>query len=361
VTSILFYVSGHGFGHARRMTQVLRALSAAAPDISIHLRTAAPPRVFEPISPAQIQHSAIDSGMVEAGTLRIDRQATLDHLDRFVADSESIISQEIDALSVLRPSMVITDIPFLAADVAAAVGVPCVGISNFTWDWIYQSLFGSDAQYAPIHERIVQSYARFAAILQLPFGRTCDQIRQTIPMPLIAPQSTRSKWEILTRIGIGPSDKRKRVLFATRGGISPGALVTAANQCPEALFLSNREMPADGAGNVKSFELSAGLDFSDVLSVCDVVVSKLGYGIVAECISAGVRLLWPRRFGFVEDQISEQELPRYVPTMEISHEDYASGNWGGALRELMKQSTPRQTMPTDGAEQCAKWIIESLE
>jgi hypothetical protein len=360
VQSILFYVSGHGFGHARRMTQVMRALRAIAPDVAIHVRTAAPPRVFEPIAPRQIQSSQIDSGMVEADTLSIDRPATLEHLERFIADSDSIVRSEIDAVLALRPSMIVADVPFLAGDVSAALGVPCIGISNFTWEWIYQSFFGNEPRYRPIHEGIVQSYSHFNAILQLPFGQTCPQIQQTIPMPLIAPRSTRSKLEILSQLGMDPNDRRPRALFATRGGISPQALATAAMQCPQMLFLSSIELREVGPSNLKSFHLSAGLDFSDVLSACDVVVSKLGYGIVAECIAARVRLLWPRRNGFAEDDITECELPKYVPTMEISHEDYASGNWGSALQGLIALPLPNETMRTDGAEQCVKWIVRSL-
>jgi hypothetical protein len=342
------------------MTQVMRALAAAAPDVGIQVRTAAPARVFEPIAPQQIQHSEIDSGMVEASALAIDPQGSLEHLEQFMARPQSIISAETECASAMAPAMIVADIPFLAGDVAAAIGVPCMGISNFTWDWIYHSLFGAAARYAPLHQQIVASYSRFSALLQLPFGQTCAAIPQTIPMPLIAPRSRRNREQILLQIGIDASDPRPRVLFATRGGISPQALLTAALGTPEMLFLSAMELPANRPANLKNFDLATGLDFSDVLGVCDVVVSKLGYGIVAECIAARVRLLWPRRYGFAEDAITEQELPKYVPTMEIPHNDYLSGNWSAALRKLIAQPLPAETMRTDGAEQCASRIIASL-
>ena len=44
---ILFYVSGHGYGHATRTNAVIEALLSAQPDLTIHVRTTAPPFLFD--------------------------------------------------------------------------------------------------------------------------------------------------------------------------------------------------------------------------------------------------------------------------------------------------------------------------
>ena len=44
--SVVFYISGHGFGHAIRQIAVINALHELAPDISIVVRTAAPEWLF---------------------------------------------------------------------------------------------------------------------------------------------------------------------------------------------------------------------------------------------------------------------------------------------------------------------------
>src|SRR5579884_760934 len=86
---ILFYVSGHGFGHARRMTQLIVALRHTAADVAVHVRTAAPAKVFEPLDPCFIHPSTIDAGMVESNALAIDPPATLEHLVHFMQRRES--------------------------------------------------------------------------------------------------------------------------------------------------------------------------------------------------------------------------------------------------------------------------------
>ena len=45
--SILYYVTGHGYGHAVRSNQVIRALQEAAPGLLVHVRSTAPEWLFE--------------------------------------------------------------------------------------------------------------------------------------------------------------------------------------------------------------------------------------------------------------------------------------------------------------------------
>src|SRR5438874_914229 len=133
---ILFYVSGHGFGHARRVAQVIRALAERAPDVEAHVRTAAPRHIFEPAVLAGFAPSDLDAGMVEDGPLRIDAQGTLRRLEDLLGRREHILADELAAVRAIGPRLIVADVPFLAGDVAAAAGVPCLAVSNFTWDWI---------------------------------------------------------------------------------------------------------------------------------------------------------------------------------------------------------------------------------
>ena len=43
---ILFYVSGHGFGHATRSAEVIRAFGNDHPEIAVRVVTTAPQRIF---------------------------------------------------------------------------------------------------------------------------------------------------------------------------------------------------------------------------------------------------------------------------------------------------------------------------
>ena len=354
--SVLFYISGHGYGHARRMTQVIRELISLSPDIQVHIRSAAPARVFEPLPPGWIETSDIDAGLVEKDPLTIDREGSLNRLIAFMARRDSIIADEVALVRRLKPELIVADIPFLAGDVAAEAGVPCMGISNFTWDWIYENLFGDDPRYAPLGRAIADSYAKMSPLLELPFGQTCPAIPRKVAVPPIALQSQRDPVEILAQLGIAPDDRRPRVLIGTRGALFPDILTRAAADAGEFLFLCPHESAAAVPPNGLAIPLGPGLDFSDVLKISDVVVSKLGYGMISECICSQTRLVWPPRDGFAEDDIVAAEAPKYVPILRMPIEAYQAGQWGTSLREAIQLPAAKHRLVTNGAQVCAAAI-----
>ena len=75
MSSILYYITGHGYGHAVRSNQVIRSLKKARPDADIQVRTTAPKWLF----PKTVRYSrqAIDVGIVQRDSLEMDLDATL--------------------------------------------------------------------------------------------------------------------------------------------------------------------------------------------------------------------------------------------------------------------------------------------
>ena len=85
---IAFYISGHGYGHAVRMSEVIRHLQALQPTLDISIRTTAPANLFQ----HPIHHVHFDAGAIESpDTLSIDPAATLARLQATLADKQAII------------------------------------------------------------------------------------------------------------------------------------------------------------------------------------------------------------------------------------------------------------------------------
>lgn len=360
--SILFYVSGHGFGHARRMTQVMLALRERRPDYSITVRTAAPPRVFDPLPQSLIEPCDIDAGLSEIDPLTIDRPRSLARVLAFMERRDAIAAAEVAAVQRIAPAMIVADIPFLAAEVARQTGVPCVGISNFTWDWIYEALFQDEAAYAAIAPLIRRAHAKFTALLELPLGMTSPAIATKIAMPLISMKSRRRSADILQRLRIAADDRRLRVLFGTRGALGLATLARAAAGAPRWHFLCAADPSVALPQNATGFALGRDLDFSDVLAISDVVVSKLGYGIISECIATQKPMIWPPRVGFAEDRIVADIAPRHMPLLPMPRDAFEAGDWLPYLDRAMNLLPETgEPMPTDGAEACASWLIDAIE
>lgn len=354
---ILFYISGHGFGHARRTAQVIASLLTHYPAIRISARTSAPASIFTAVGlPGdRIASSSIDTGVVEDNALTIDPQRTLERIAALLAMREQTIAAELAAVGDAGVTLIATDIPFLAGDVAHALGVPCVAMGNFTWDWIYAPYFAEHPHGGEMRESIRRSYALMTAVLRQGFAHPMDQFPRVVDVPLVVTRSRLEPADALRRLGLDSRDARPRVLLGMRGGTSLAALVAGVLGSPHFLFVTVQPLPPDSPPNVRQVSLD-GLDFADLLSVCDVIISKLGYGIVADSIAADTRLVWPRRTGFREDPLFEAEAPAYLRMREISREDYAAGRWEESLRAVMASPAPRVQPRMDGAEVCADFL-----
>ncbi|HUY31236.1 MAG TPA: hypothetical protein VMV69_00540 [Pirellulales bacterium] len=361
--TILYYVSGHGYGHATRASEIMRALARRSPETRIVVRTNAPAHLFAGIPNVTVQSTphSLDPGAVEeTDALGVDVPATMRRIEQYYRDREALVVGEAALVRSEKASLVVADIPPLAGDVAEAAGVPGLAIGNFTWDWIYEPFFVDDSR-RHLLSWIRDGYTKLGTYLRLPFspGEGHDMFRRVVPVPLVARHASRGPGEVLARLRIDPADRRPRVLLAMRGRIPPQARASAAAANRDWLFLHFEADADDEHENCRGVTLGAELTFGDVLSVCDIAVSKLGYGILSECVAAGKALLAPPRRHFREDEVFDREAARYVRWQPISADDFTAGDWSAHLRRLMAMPPAAQTMPADGADACAK-IIASV-
>jgi hypothetical protein len=165
-------------------------------------------------------------------------------------------------------------------------------------------------------------------------------------MPLVVGRPKLEPAEVLRRLGVDPADRRPRVLFGIRGSVPIETLAAAAANAPDLLFVC----PANEADDLPPGVVPApvgshvpvgGLDFSDVLRACDVVLGKMGYGLVAECVASGTALLWPRRTGFREDEVTERDGPRFMRMRELPA--------AGLPRRPVGRPRPRRGRPAEAA------------
>jgi hypothetical protein len=344
VGSLAYYISGHGYGHARRSAEVIRAVAAKSPGIIIHVRTSAPEMIFEGIPGVRYEHLEIDSGAVERDLLTIDPELTLRKAQSIIENAAAIVESEAEFLKRAGVGMIAADVPFLAGDIAEAAGIPCYAVSNFTWDWIYEPFVEHLPQYTPLLESIRASYRKMTGVIRLPFPQPTNIFRKTLDAPLVAWRGIRNRADVLRKLKIDADDPRPKIVLGMRGAADPSLLEKAASDAPDMLFLSP---PKD-------------LEFIEALAVCDAAVTKLGYGIVADCIAAQTALLWPRRSGFREDEITGTEAAKYTRMREIPVADFLNGRWAAHLRLLLAQPKPTRRMDVGGAEFCAEALLGAM-
>jgi hypothetical protein len=347
----VFYVSGHGFGHATRTSEVIRELRYLRPSCRIFVR-ALTPREFFPHD-VLYERTAIDTGVVEcADGLSVDTPASVVALRGLLAQADAIIRSESAFVVRNGIDLVVADIPFLAGEIAPEV--PHVAIGNFTWDWIYEPMLASSD--SGLLERIRHAYRTFDRILRLPLSQPdgWDIFRTCTDVPLITRRSGRDRAEVRMAIGL---DHRPAVLLGSRVAVSAEALQRAASTCPEFQFLT---LASGGPDNVRYVALNRDFSFSDVLHASDFVVAKLGYSIAAECIAASKPILYPPRAGFREEEVLPAKLSEYLPATQLPVSDFAAGRWRDGLTSLATAPHPGRSTALDGAEVCASVLSETI-
>lgn len=364
--TVVFYISGHGFGHASRQVEVMHALQARVPSASIVIRSAVDPHLLSRTLnvPYDLHPGACDVGIVQRSSVEHDHEATARAAVEFYSSWDERIAAELRRLAGLDVALIVADIPPIAFEVATALGVPSVAIANFTWDWIYADEPALKDQTWLI-ERIAAAYRHATVALELPFSGGFEVFPARQRLPLIARQPTRARAE--TRSALGIPATRPAALLSFGGYGMPALDLNRVDAAPGWTLVTTDRVtpggPALGAHVVRIDERafrSTGFRYEDLVAAVDAVITKPGYGIIAECITAGTAMLYTSRGHFREYDVLVGSLPRYVRSRFISQADLFAGRWRDALDALMAQPAPAETMATDGASHAAEELGRKL-
>jgi L-arabinokinase len=376
--TIAFYISGHGFGHASRDIEVLNALGRLAPGVAVAVRTSAPKWLFDLTltRPVDFTTRECDTGIVQVDSLSLDEAATVARASEFHARLDGLATEEARWLRAIGARLVVGDIPPLACAAGHAAGLPVVALGNFTWDWIYEGY----RQWLPTGSDLVETlgaaYALAHRALRLPMHGGFGTLREVVDLPFIARRSTRTPADTRRHLGL-PLD-RPLVLLSFGGyglqRIDLGAVgslagytvvvtadVTANRRANEAPSGAGSETFADNVRLVDEHGLYRdGLRYEDLVAAVDVVLTKPGYGIIAECVANNTAIVYTSRGHFVEYDVLVREMPRWLRCGFISNEDLLAGRWQQALDETLALPAPHETIAVDGAERAAEMILQHL-
>jgi L-arabinokinase len=349
--TVVFYISGHGLGHATRSIELLNALLARRPDVRFSVRTAAPLGLFRTSAPGTVEIAAVDTdaGVVQVDSLTIDEHETALGAARFYHTFHERVAAEAAFLDTVRATLVIGDIPPLAFAAAARAGIPSVAVGNFTWDWIYSGYETFDRLAPGVIEILRGAYAAATRALRLPLhGGFESMAAVTTDIPFIARRSTHDIG--VTRRMLGVPGDRPVVLVSFGPGGLPGlqAPYDAVAEAERLTVLA----PA--------LALPAPLTYQDLVAAADVVISKPGYGIVSECVANRTALLYTSRGRFVEYDLFVPEMPRLLRCRHLPQADLLAGRWGESVRELLAQPEAPEQPRIDGADVAVAEILNLI-
>lgn len=286
---INYYISGHGYGHATRSSQLVSALLEASSTTHVTIITTAPRHLFPSSPRASFISQEVDSAIVQPQPYSIDAVASFARLKSFLASTETPEWQRRarEILESTQCNLVLADAPYPLAWLGAREqGVKSMLVSNFTFDAIFTQLL----TYLPapdgeeqLVQRIEKLYATYDCAIRLPgyipfpfaekYWTEEDRARRLIDAPLVFRPPRAPRELVLERLGV-PADLRERqILLVQFGGqVADGTGESRVPNLPEGwICLSSRPVE-----DPRFFTFPEDVYSPDLVGAADVVLGKIG-------------------------------------------------------------------------------------
>jgi UDP:flavonoid glycosyltransferase YjiC (YdhE family) len=358
LSSILYYITGHGFGHAVRSHQVVRALKSRRPELRVCVRTTAPDWLFaNPPGAMHYSREAIDVGILQADSLEMDREKTLRACQKLLGAAPQIIEREVAFVHANQIRLILGDIPPLCFEIAARANLPSVGITNFTWDVIYGAYLSNFPGFRPPVERMTEWYSKASLALTLPYPCDMRMFPSVEPIPWIARTSSLTRAQARSKFGLPES---ATIVLTSFGGLGLERLPWGRIKQSTDFFFVATGKDHCSEGNLLVLP-DTQIHYEDLIRAADAIVTKPGYGIVADVIAQRVPILYTDRGDFDEyprlvEALRECATAEFIPQAEL-----LAGNVEPYLTELFSRDGHWPSVRLDGAQAAAERVLALLD
>jgi hypothetical protein len=374
--TVCFYISDYGTGHAARAVALIRAIVQHDESVRIIAKTAGPiefvkrslvhPRVsvVECRNDPEIIHIRGQATVDRAET----RQAFLLWMrswDVYVARERAFcLDNDID--------LILSDIAPQPFEVAEALDIPSLAISNFAWDTIYGHLFPDLEDVV----RLTDAYrsASFACILPFEIGMQIFPHSERVG--LVSRPMSVSRQEMRRRLGIADDD------FLVFIGPSPELISLSSSDMAVPRAHSQPTGPASpstvGGNSTVRFLVPSGVSLHGALAIpaaetesqnwigmCDCVVAKCGYSTISEAVRARIPLLVWKRDGFIEDEAIARRIESFGIGQTVSGAldgiDRCRGGYISVRAFKENYDTLENQYSTDGISEVLRVVEEMMQ
>ncbi|KAG5554388.1 hypothetical protein RHGRI_012048 [Rhododendron griersonianum] len=343
-----YYVTGHGFGHATRVVEVVRHLIYAGHDV--HVVTGAPDFVFttEIQSPKLfLRKLVLDCGAVQADALTVDRLASLEkYSETAVVPRASILATEVEWLNSIKADLVVSDVVPVACRAAADAGIRSVCVTNFRVCDGSRSSSSNNSLAVPafrdvmdvplvvrrLHksrkELIDDSKEEQRVIWKLKSNDGTLKLTKynhyvSLISWILQNGPTKRDNEVRKELGIGDDVK---VVILNFGG-QPGGW-NLKEDCLPSGWLCLVCGASDDQNLPSNFiKLAKAAYTPDLIAASDCMLGKIGYGTVSEALAYKLPFVFVRRDYFNEEPFLRNMLEYYQGGVEMIRRDLLTGRW----------------------------------
>lgn len=355
--NLAYYITAHGYGHGARSCDILRALREQASDAPIYIVSDLP-RDFLlarlPPGPWHFRSAGFDVGMIQRDSIRVDVHATLRECQALLERAAGLCSGEERFLAERAISAVVCDIPAIPLRAARAAGIPALAVGNFAWDWIYEDFVAADSAWAPVIEHFRAGYAECDLLLRLPFAEPMAAFpkRRELGVPARAGRNRRA--ELAAATGADPAKRWILLSFTTLDWDENALARVRALRDWEFFTLPPLGWPG---ANFRAVDRRV-VSYSDVLASCDVVLTKPGFGVLAECAVNHRPMIYVERTDFREYPVLEAAVKRHFRHVHLPASDLYRGELRAALEAIERAPPALEPVSAGGDVDAARIILQ---
>lgn len=357
-TSIAYFVTDHGYGHATRAAAVMAAVAQEVPGVCFEVFTTAPKWLLgnQQVFRHRYHHEKTDVGLIQSTPFDVDLEATIAELSRFLPFEAGKVAKAVSYLRKIDCRMVISDIAPLGIYIAKQAGIPAALVENFTWDWIYELYHSRQSRLEGFSQYIRD--VNNAAGIRIQVAPFCHHQPGALKTnPVCRPFISKRKQ---VRADLGLSASESMVLISLGGLAKPSQPQLPLPGGKNIIFV----IPGGGqkpqrSKNIILLPSNQGHTHPDLVNAADAVVGKIGYSTLAEVYQAGVPFGYLARNDFRESAVLAEFIERNIPSVALDMKKYIAGSWGPDLETLLSLKRVKRD-PVDGARQVARHIVNYL-
>jgi hypothetical protein len=291
--------------------------------VEVDIYTALPESFFrdELHRPFRVIPCEIDCGCLQTDTVEVDVEGTLARYLEIETGRHEAIARYAPMLRDSGADRVIADAPPLALAIAKAAGVSAWCICNFTWLDIYAPFVAKHPRYLEMFRRMQADYALADRHIRI-FPHMGNPLHGAEAEPwrieeagMVCRPGLPRREEFSKRFGLDPEKKWCLIYVGSFGldGVDWGRLA----RYPDWEFLGL--YPLQGApASYRYLKKDLSFRYADLNASCDLVLGKLGYGLVAECLAQGKPVVFLGRrdfeeFPMLKHVVEERGLGREIP------------------------------------------------
>ena len=336
-------ISSHGFGHLAQTAPILNALQERFPALQLSIRCGLPEAKVRSRINGDFSFIAdsSDFGFTMNNAVSINLTASATRYRAFHADWKDRVSAEAQFLSLLAPTLVLTDVAYLPLAGAALAGIPALTMCSLNWAELFIHFFSDETWAPPIYAEMLAAYRSAMHFLRLIPAMPMEALPNTLALGPVASIGTRRRTELCQRLACPTADKIGLIAF---GGIEHALSIEHWPPTPGVHWLVPKEW-AVNRPDMTALE-SLGWHFTDLLASADAVLTKPGYGTFVEAACNGTAVLYQRREDWPEQECLIEWLGQNARCREISADDLSQGRVHAALESLWNEARPSRPEPT---------------